>query len=175
MVIMKANEAGQTYSGPPDVWELSFAPVVDTEAPTAPTNVTATATGATAIEVAWTASTDDVGVVGYAVERCTGASCTDFVEVGTPTGSPWVDAGLTGATSYRYRVRAGDAAGNRSSYSAIAAATTAVAAPVISSFTATPTAVTAGQAATLAWTTSGGRRWRSRRGWGRRARRGRRA
>ncbi len=128
----------------------------DTEAPTAPTNVTATATGATAIEVAWTASTDDVGVVGYAVERCTGVSCTDFVEVGTPTGSPWVDAGLTGATSYRYRVRAGDAAGNRSSYSAIAAATTAVAAPVISSFTATPTAVTAGQAATLAWTTSGG-------------------
>ncbi len=150
---LRAHDAAGNHSS---AATLSLALVVDTEAPTAPTNVTATATGATAIEVAWTASTDDVGVVGYAVERCTGASCTDFVEVGTPTGSPWVDAGLTGATSYRYRVRAGDAAGNRSSYSAIAAATTAVAAPVISSFTATPTAVTAGQAATLAWTTSGG-------------------
>ena len=38
-------------------------------------------------QLAWTASTDNVGVTGYRVERCQGAGCSNFVQVGTPAGT----------------------------------------------------------------------------------------
>ena len=44
----------------------------DTTPPSAPTGVSATATGSTTITLSWTASTDNVGVTGYRVERCAG-------------------------------------------------------------------------------------------------------
>ena len=31
-----------------------------------------------AIDLAWSAATDNVGVTGYRIERCPGASCTAF-------------------------------------------------------------------------------------------------
>ena len=43
----------------------------------------------------------------------------------TPAGISYSDTGLTAATSYSYRVRAADAAGNLSGYSSVADATTA--------------------------------------------------
>src|SRR6185312_17165440 len=58
------------------------------------------------------------------VERCTGASCTTFAEVGTPSGTTFNDTGLTASTTYRYRVRAQDAVPNFSAYSSIVNATT---------------------------------------------------
>ena len=57
----------------------------DTTRPTAPTGLGATAAGPTRIDLNWTASTDNVGVSGYRVERCQGAGCTNFAQVGTPT------------------------------------------------------------------------------------------
>ncbi len=98
--------------------------VVDTTPPTAPTNLTASAAGSTAIALSWTASTDNVGVTGYRVERCTGTTCTDFAEIASVTGTSAEDTGLTASTTYRYRVRATDAAQNLSPYSAIVQATT---------------------------------------------------
>ena len=92
--------------------------------PTAPTGLTATATSASQINLSWTASTDNVGVTGYRVERCQGAGCSSFVEIATPTGTSFSDAGLAALTPYSYRVRAGDAAGNLSAYSNIASVTT---------------------------------------------------
>jgi chitodextrinase len=65
-----------------------------------------------------------VGVTGYRVERCQGATCKTFVQVGTPTGTSFSDTGLTRSTTYRYRMRAGDAAGNLEPYSGISTATT---------------------------------------------------
>src|SRR5467141_311440 len=47
----------------------SYTPPPDTTPPTAPTNLTATAASATQINLSWTASTDNVGVTGYRVER----------------------------------------------------------------------------------------------------------
>src|SRR5207245_3828981 len=44
-------------------------PTPDTTAPTAPTNLTATALGATRIDLGWSAATDNVGVVGYDISR----------------------------------------------------------------------------------------------------------
>ena len=96
----------------------------DTTPPTAPTNVVATANSSSQITVTWTASTDNVGVTGYRVERCQGSGCSTFTQVGTPTASPYVDTGLAASTMYVYRVRATDAAGNLSAYSSTASATT---------------------------------------------------
>src|SRR5262245_4050797 len=60
-------------------------PPPDTTAPTVPTGLAATAVSATQINLNWTASTDNVGVTGYLVERCQGAGCTTFVQIATPT------------------------------------------------------------------------------------------
>src|SRR5207245_2508577 len=96
----------------------------DTTPPTAPSNLTATAASSSQINLAWTASTDDVGVAGYLVERCQGSGCTGFAQVATVAGTTYNDTGLAAATGYSYRVRATDAAGNLSGYSNTASATT---------------------------------------------------
>jgi len=98
--------------------------VADTQAPTSPAGLNATAVSSTQIGLSWSASTDDVGVTGYRVERCPGSTCTSFVQVATPSGTGYTDSGLAASTTYRYRVRAADAAGNLSGYSSIASATT---------------------------------------------------
>jgi chitodextrinase len=96
----------------------------DTTPPTAPTGLTATAASSSQIGLSWTASTDNVGVTGYRVERCQGSGCTSFAQIGTSSSTSYTDTGLTAATTYLYRVRATDAAGNLSSYSTSASATT---------------------------------------------------
>jgi glucose/arabinose dehydrogenase/fibronectin type 3 domain-containing protein len=98
----------------------------DTTPPTAPASLGATADSATQITLAWSASTDSggSGLASYAIERCTGATCANFVEIATRTTTSFVDTGLVAATAYRYRVRARDGAGNPSGYSPIASATT---------------------------------------------------
>jgi hypothetical protein len=101
----------------------------DTSPPSAPGNVAATANGSGQVDLTWTGSTDNVGVTGYRVERCQGAGCTSFTQVGTPTGTSFSDTGLGASTTYRYRVRASDAALNLSGYSGIAEATTGATSP----------------------------------------------
>jgi chitodextrinase len=100
------------------------APIVDTQAPTAPATLLATATSGAEIDLSWTASTDDVGVTGYLVERCQGAGCSNFVQIAAPTAASFADTGVAAGTSYSYRVRATDAAGNLSAYSNTGSATT---------------------------------------------------
>lgn len=100
-------------------------PPVDTTAPTAPTNPTATP-GSNQIIVSWTASTDNLGVTGYFVERCQSAGCSDFAQIATPVATTLNDLGLLTSTTYSYRIRATDGAGNMSAYSSIATATTSV-------------------------------------------------
>ena len=80
----------------------------------------------TQIDLSWTASTDDVGVTGYRVERCQGTTCTNFAQIGTPTATSFSSTGLAAGTSYRFRVRAADAAGNLSAYSDIVTTATPV-------------------------------------------------
>ena len=104
--------------------------VPDTTAPTAPTNLSVTAASGTQINLSWTASTDNVGVTAYKVEHCQGASCSNFAQIATPSGTSFNDAGLSPSTTYSYRVRATDAAGNLSAYSGTATATTLGTAPV---------------------------------------------
>jgi len=93
------------------------APPPDTIAPSAPSGLTVTATSSSQINLAWTASTDNVGVTGYPVERCSGANCTNFTQIASPATITFSDTGLAASTSYSYRVRATDAANNLSGFS----------------------------------------------------------
>jgi len=99
-------------------------PPPDTTPPTAPANLTVTAASLAQVNLSWTASTDNVGVTGYKVERCQGAACANFAQIATPTGTTFNDTGLTASTSYSYRVKATDAAGNLSAYSNTATTST---------------------------------------------------
>ena len=96
----------------------------DTQAPTQPTNLSATAISSSQINLAWTAATDDLGVTGYRIYRCQGAQCTPTTQIGTSTTTGYSDTGLAARTLYRYRVRAIDAAGKLSKYSRAAGART---------------------------------------------------
>jgi hypothetical protein len=96
----------------------------DTEPPSPPTGLNAAAIGSTQIKLTWTASTDNVAVTGYRLERCQEAGCSNFAQIATPAATSYTDSGLTAGTVYQYRVRAIDAAGNLSVYSPVAAATT---------------------------------------------------
>ncbi len=153
---VRAVDAAGNFSAYSTIASATTPAAPDTTAPTAPAGLTATAVSPTQVDLAWTASTDNVGVTGYRVERCTGATCTVFTQVGTPTTTTFNDTGRTPATAYRYRVRAVDAAGNFSAYSTIASATTP-AAPDTTAPTApaglTATAVSPTQV-DLAWTAS---------------------
>ncbi|WP_439677865.1 discoidin domain-containing protein [Embleya sp. MST-111070] len=83
----------------------------DTTAPSTPTSPKVTGTTPTGVSLAWTASTDNVGVTGYDILR-------DGVAVGTSVGTTYTDTGLTTGVSYSYTIRAKDAAGNLSAPSA---------------------------------------------------------
>ncbi|HTL17017.1 MAG TPA: DUF4038 domain-containing protein, partial [Patescibacteria group bacterium] len=77
----------------------------DTSPPSSPLNVAVTFASATQINLAWTASTDDVGVAGYQVFR-------NGSLVGTSSGTFYSDTGLAPSTTYTYTVVAFDVAGN---------------------------------------------------------------
>jgi hypothetical protein len=90
----------------------------DTSAPTAPANVHVTATTRSTVALAWTASTDNVGVTGYDVYL--GGN----IAIST-TGTSGVVGGLNPSTSYTFTVKAHDAAGNSSVAGNAVSATTA--------------------------------------------------
>ena len=81
----------------------------DTQPPTAPTSLTATATSSARVDLSWGQSTDNVGVTGYRVYR-------DHTQVGAAGGTQTTYADMTAApaTTYTYEVSAIDAAGRES-------------------------------------------------------------
>ena len=81
----------------------------DTSAPSAPTNLTAVGPNSTTINLSWTASTDNVGVVGYSVFRDGGATAIATVSV-----TNFSDTGLAISSTHTYTVKAVDAANNQS-------------------------------------------------------------
>ncbi len=92
---------------------------LDTVPPSAPTDLRMMMKSDTAIVLAWTAATDNVGVTGYDIYR-------DLIWVDSVDGTTtaYADDGLTAGTSYSYTVRARDSRGNESAASnALVAAT----------------------------------------------------
>lgn len=95
-------------------------PASDTQAPTQPTGLIATAISSSQINLSWSASSDNIGVAGYKVYR----SGTYLKAVTTTSTS---DTGLSASTQYCYTISAYDSAGNESGKSSSACATTPVA------------------------------------------------
>ncbi len=88
-------------------WNTSSA-TGDTQAPTAPSGLSATAASSTRVDLAWTGSTDDLGVTGYRIYR-------DGAMVGSVgNAAAYPDTTARAGTTYDYHVRAVDAAGNES-------------------------------------------------------------
>jgi len=106
------------YSESSDAQSVSFVGTApDTQAPTVPTNLSATAVSVSQVNLAWAAATDNVGVTGYRVFR-------NSSQIGTATATSFSDTGLAASTTYTYAVAAFDAAGNASAQSLSVSATT---------------------------------------------------
>jgi hypothetical protein len=112
-------EPGGTFtdSGSQSCHKSGAAP--DTNAPSAPHSLSATAVSGDTINLSWSGSSDDVGVSGYTIYR-DGAA---IANVGPDTLS-YSDAIGTTGTRYGYAVEAFDESGNRSSKSNGASAST---------------------------------------------------
>jgi hypothetical protein len=91
--------------------------------PPAPGGLVAQAISKSQIKLAWTNNSGSQS--GVRVERCRGASCTNFALIATlgGTASAYSNTGLASGTTYRYRVSAFNSAGS-SPYSNLASATT---------------------------------------------------
>jgi outer membrane protein assembly factor BamB len=126
----------------------------DTTPPTQPGTLSATAASSSEVDLSWGASTDNVGVTGYRVERCQGTGCSNFAQIATTTGTgtTYKDTSVSAPDTYSSRVRATDAAGNLSPYSNTAGATTTVGQPAKLAFVRGPSSTAAGATITPAVT-----------------------
>ena len=91
--------------------------------PAAPSSLTAVAVSKSQINLAWTDNSSNE--TGFKIERCTGVTCTKFSQIATVGANvlKYSNSGLKRNTTYRYRVRAYNAAGN-SAYSSPVSVTT---------------------------------------------------
>ncbi len=106
----------------PATWVPGF-PIPETSPPNAPTDLTATATAAFLVDLAW--SDNATNEASFEVERCTGAGCGSFGLLVTldANSEAYADTSILPQTDYCYRVRAVNSAGP-SDYSNTACVTT---------------------------------------------------
>jgi chitodextrinase len=112
-----AYDAAGNFSESSDTVSTTTPNAPDTEAPTAPANLTAEAVSPYQINLVWEASTDNIGVVGYDIYK-------DNIYSITVETTSFGDTNLTPGTTYEYFVIARDAAGNSSLPSNTAVVTT---------------------------------------------------
>ncbi|HZM77788.1 MAG TPA: endo-1,4-beta-xylanase [Candidatus Limnocylindrales bacterium] len=112
-----------------DATANAFGTIVDPTPPSTPTNLTAPTVTSNSVSLTWSPSTDNVGVTGYDVLRAPGASGGTFTVVGSPTSTSFTDTNLPANTTFRYQVRAKDAAGNMSGVSTPITVTTQMSGP----------------------------------------------
>lgn len=113
-----------TAGGATDPTPATYSWTIDTQAPTQPTGVAATAPSSALVNLIWNPSTDSNGVAAYDISR-NGTPLTTVA--GTVTS--YSDTSVLAATGYQYTVTARDAAGNASAPSSIATVTTPAASP----------------------------------------------
>jgi chitodextrinase len=79
-------------------------------APGTPGTPAASGITSSSVTLNWAASSGTVS--NYQVERCQGANCTNFAQIGTSASTTFNNTGLAANTLYRFRVRATNSAGN---------------------------------------------------------------
>jgi chitodextrinase len=119
----------------------------DTQAPTGPSSLTASATSSSTVQLSWPAASDNVGVVGYRVYR----GGVQLIQV---TSLSYGDSGLTPNTTYGYEVRAVDAAGNLGPPAAATATTLGADTAAPSVPTGLKATVQKGRKVALSWSAS---------------------
>ena len=95
-------------SGPSPTMSVTVPVVLDKQAPTRPMNLHTTSVGSTSVSLAWSASSDDVGVLGYFVK--VGPILYSLSEGSTSTNIRYLKAN----TTYSFGVTALDASGKQS-------------------------------------------------------------
>jgi fibronectin type 3 domain-containing protein len=117
--VVALDGAGNRGPASPPVTVTSL----DSSAPTQPGSLRAVAAnGPDRVELSWTASADDVGVVGYEIVR-------DGALLAKVTTTAYTDGTARAGTTFAYAVRALDAAGNRSAAATASAKVADVIAP----------------------------------------------
>ena len=116
-IYARQNNRNPFIDNPTYVTEIWKAGTVDTEAPTAPTNLVVTETTTNSATLTWTASTDNVGVTSYDV-YVNGTLKTSV------TGVTTTITGLAAETAYTFYIIARDADRNSSVASASVTRTT---------------------------------------------------
>jgi len=97
-----------------EMWAAYGNRLPDSTPPTIPADLTATAISSTQIDLSWTASTDNMAVVGYHIY------CSRK-QIGTTQDASYQITGLRPSKIYKYSVAAFDGAGNISQKSAVTA------------------------------------------------------
>ncbi len=100
VTVAPTNSLGQTFDV--QTYDVGGAPP-DTEPPSVPSGVTAVAASATLVDVAWSASTDNVAVTAYDVVR-------DGLVIASVSGTTltYADASVAAGTTYAYQIVATD-------------------------------------------------------------------
>lgn len=114
---VEAYDAAGNISNISNVVSVLTSSVVDSQAPSAPINLTASNTNENSTDLSWSASTDDVGVVAYDIYQ-------NGSYLNTSTTTNYFVTGLESGTAYDFYVEAYDAAGNVSNPSNVASTTT---------------------------------------------------
>ena len=126
-------------------------PPGDTTPPSIPSGAATSAVGQTSVTLSWTASSDNVAVLGYQVSQ-------DGVQLGTASGTSYTFSGLACGTTYTLAASAFDAAGNASLPAALSQATQPCAPPADSTPPSTPaglaTSAISQTSIALSWTAS---------------------
>ena len=115
---VEAIDAAGNASGQTGAATATTPAGADTQAPTLPTNLTATVISSVQVNLSWTAATDNIGVTNYRIFRG-GVLIATLGNVLT-----YQNTGLTPSTNYSYTVQALDAPGNASGQSLPALAAT---------------------------------------------------
>lgn len=102
--VIAKDAAGNTSAASNEVFITTLSPVIDTTAPSAPI-LSVSGTTASATNLAWSGSTDNVGVTGYDVYQ-------NSTLIGSTASVSYNVSGLSASTTYTFSVKAKDAAGN---------------------------------------------------------------
>jgi chitodextrinase len=104
--------SGSTFTDAGSQFCRGYSSGGDVQPPSAPSGVAATRTSATRVDLSWTRSTDNAAVTGYEVWRGTETGEPARVTTTSAGATTYTDATVAREISYRYQLRARDAAGN---------------------------------------------------------------